>query len=93
MRRILDEHDAERREIDDVNIYVGLMLRTLEELWDVVGCSDVTTGAYGVKYQARACAAVVGDLCKQPGWDHATDPDSWDFYVATIRTLRWLLDL
>jgi hypothetical protein len=64
MRRILDEHDAERREIDDVNIYLGLMLTTLEELWDVVGRSNVTTRDYGVKYQVRACAAVVGDLCR-----------------------------
>ena len=93
MRRILDDHDAERREIDDVNIYVGLMLSTLEELWDVVGRSDITTGGYGVKYQARACAAVIGDLCRQPGWDHATDPASWDTYSDTIRTIRWLLEL
>jgi hypothetical protein len=91
MRGILDHHDAERRDIDDVNIYVGLMLYTIEKLWDVVGRSDLTTGAYGTRYQARACAAVMGNLCRQPGWDNAMEPASWDAYDYTIRTIRWLL--
>jgi hypothetical protein len=93
MRSILDDHDAERRDIDDVNIYVGLMLYTLEELWDVVGRSDFTTGAPWVRYQARACAAVISDLCRQPDWDNAQDPVSWDAYNDTIKTIGWLLEL
>jgi hypothetical protein len=92
MRSILDHHDAERRDIDDVNIYVGLMLYTIEKLWDVVGRSDLTTGAYWTRYQARACAAVIGDLCRQPGWDNAKDPTDWDTYYDTIKTIRWLLE-
>jgi hypothetical protein len=93
MHSILDDHDAERRDIDDVNIYVGLMLDTLEQLWDVVGRSDLTTGPYGTRYQARACAAVIGDLCRQPGWDNAEDPTDWETYNDTIRTVRWLLEV
>ena len=92
MHSILDHHDAERRDIDDVNMYVGLMLCTLEKLWDIVERSDLTTGAYGIRYQARACAAVIGDLCGQPGWDNAMDPASWDAYSDTIRTISWLLE-
>ena len=93
MLSILDEHDAERRDIDDVNIYVGLMLVTLEELWELVQRSDVTTGHHETRYQARACAAVIGDLCRQPGWDEANDPADWATYNDTISTLRWLLEL
>ncbi len=104
MRSILDHHDAERQDIDDVNIYVGLMLDTLEQLWDVVGRSDLTSeaymtrcqarvGGYRRRYQARACAAVVGDLCRQLGWDNAKAPTDWDTYSDTIRTIRWLLEV
>jgi hypothetical protein len=98
MRSILDTYDAERFTIGDVDIYVGLILHTLEKLWDVVGRSDVTRDdgtmeGYRMRYKARACAAVVGDLCRQPDWDNARDPATWDTYSFTIRTLRWLLDV
>jgi hypothetical protein len=97
MRSILDSFDEERREIDDVNIYVGLMLGTIEELWVLVQHSGIKRPDEILRlmqyYQARACAAVIGDLCRQPDWDNAIDPTDWDNYSETIRTLRWLLDL
>jgi hypothetical protein len=97
MHSILERFDEERREIDDVNIYVGLMLGTIEELWELVRRSDIKRPDEILRlkqyYQARACAAVIGDLCRQPDWDNALDPADWDNYSATIRTLRWLLEL
>ena len=95
MRSILHQHDAERREIDDVNIYVGLMLRTLEELWDIVRRSDVQSRRVRAptRHQARACAALIGDLCRQPDWNNAREPADWDLYVETIQTLHWLLQM
>jgi hypothetical protein len=95
MRSIVAQHDAERREISDVNIYVGLMLRTLRELWDVVRHSDVESRHIraSTRYQVRACAAVLDDLCKQPDWDNARGPAEWDTYVDTIGTLHWLLEV
>jgi hypothetical protein len=95
MRSMLDQYDAERRDIDDVNIWVGVMLRTLEELWDVVRRNDVPsrTVRASTRYQVRACAAVLGDLCKQSDWDNARGPAEWDTYVDTIGTLRWLLQV
>jgi hypothetical protein len=97
MRSILEQFEEERREIDDVNIYVGLMLGTLEELWEIVRRSDVKRPNEPIRlaqyYQARTCAAVIGDLCRQPDWDNASDPDDWETYSETIRTLRWLLEL
>jgi hypothetical protein len=103
MRSILDRFDEERRFDEDipegmmVDIYVGLMLGTIEELWMLVQHSDIKRPDEILRlmqyYQGRACAAVIGDLCRQPDWDNGLDPAEWDTYSETIRTLRWLLEL
>jgi hypothetical protein len=103
MRSILNQFDEERREIDveninlSVDMFVGLMIRILEELWELVRRSDVKRPKEPIRlgqyYQARACAAVIGDLCRQPDWDNDSGPGDWDTYNQTIRTLRWLLEL
>ena len=93
MRSILNQFNDKRREIDDANIYVGLMLVTLEELWETVRRSDIKKIDGMSQYQVRACAAVIGDLCKQPNWDNASDAEDWDTYSQTIMTLQWLVEL
>ena len=94
MRSILAQFDADSRHCNDVNIYEGLMIRTLEAVWDVVQRSDVHQDVWlTTRYQVRACTALIRDVCSQPDWDHLRQPEGLDLYRSTIQVLRWLLEV
>jgi hypothetical protein len=94
MRSIVAQFDADSRGWNDLNIYEGLMLRTLRALWDVVRHSDVNQDIWTTtRYQVRACTALISDVCRLPGWDEVRQPDSLDLYHPTIESLRWLLQV